>query len=146
MVNHCCRCGGSLLWMCWLIIETWWLIIGDEVAHCCRRSGSLLEMWWLIVGNVVAHCWKCGGLLLEMWWLIVGNVILLSKEGVVWGLCGVWWVGCDEAVWNLTQLVMFQPPAPCQPAHGSSFSPHSLPVAALKSLHYSQSVYCTLYI
>ena len=52
------------------------------VAHCRRRGGSLgrcvgslLEMWWLIVGDVVAH-WedvhggslgRCGGSLLEIW-------------------------------------------------------------------------------
>ena len=29
---------------------------GDVVAHCWRCSGLLLEMWWLIVGDLVAHC------------------------------------------------------------------------------------------
>ena len=36
------------------------------MAHCCRCAGSLLAMCWLIVGDVVAHCWRCGGSLEEL--------------------------------------------------------------------------------
>ena len=73
------RCGGfgSLL-------DMWWLMAGDVMAHCWRCGGSLLEMWWLmlemwwpIAGDEVAHCWRCdgSGSLLEMWWLIAGDVV-----------------------------------------------------------------------
>ena len=49
------------------MLEMWWLIAEDVVAHCWRCGGSLVKMWWLNGEDGLAY--------LEMWWLIAGYVV-----------------------------------------------------------------------
>ena len=58
-------------------MKVWWFI-GKEVG------GSLVEMWWLISGDVVAHWYRFGGALVGMLWLIIGGDVVAHY----WWRCG----------------------------------------------------------
>jgi hypothetical protein len=71
VVAHCCRCGGSLVSMCWLTVV-------DAVAHWCGCGGFIgvdvvdhcVDVVALWCEDVVAFWFGCGGSLVWMRWLI----------------------------------------------------------------------------
>ena len=97
MVRPWWRYGGSL-------IEMWWLLYGDVVAHWWRCDSSLMKLWWLLYGDMVASWWRCGGSL-EMWWLLYREkVATLRRFGGF--LMEMWWLLIGDQGWEFAHSLI----------------------------------------